>query len=304
MTILDPLIAQLDKQQQLPEDHLRLFHGRGHCYPDLEFINIDWFKPLAWVVIYGQQSDDFLQQLNALLRRWAENNSDIACVAIQQRLKTGVVQTICYGQMPEESYAAEDGLRFHLKFSDNQNIGFFADAKPARQWVTQQAANKRVLNLFAYTCSFSVAAIKGGAQSVLNMDMAKSAIVTGQRNHALNDFEPSKANFLAHDIFRSTRKLESRGPYDLIILDPPSRQKGSFEAEKDYPRLLKRLAPMLAESAQILACLNAPYLGENFLAEIFAEHLPHYTMQQRLAQREDFPERDSNRCLKMLVFSQ
>lgn len=302
MTILKPLIEQLEQQPQLPTDHVRLFHGRGHCYPGLEFINVDWFMPVLWVVIYGEQSEAFLQQLYALLHQWAQNNSTVQCVAIQQRLKTGVVQTICYGEMPEACYASEDGMRFHLNFSDNQNIGFFADAKPARRWVTQQAANQRVLNLFAYTCSFSVAAIKGGAQSVLNMDMAKSAIVTGQRNHALNECEPSKASFLAHDIFRSTRKLSSKGPYDLIILDPPSRQKGSFEAEKDYPRLVKRLQPMLAESAQILACLNAPYLDEDFLPQIFAEHLPEYTVQQRIQQREDFPENNYDRCLKMLVF--
>src|SRR5690554_537595 len=304
MTILQPLIEKLDKHIQLPTGHHRLFHGRGHCYPGLEFINIDWFKPLVWVVIYGQQSQAFLQQLNDYLSEWAQKHSDVHCIAIQQRLRGRVEQTICYGEMPSACYAEEAGMRFYLTISENQNIGFFADAKPARQWVRQQAGNKRVLNLFAYTCSFSVAAIKGGAQSVLNMDMARSAIVTGQRNHALNDCEPSKASFLAHDIFRSTKKLASRGPYDLVVLDPPSRQKGSFEAEKDYPRLIKRLQPMLAEGAQILACLNAPYLGEDFLPEIFAEHLPQYKLQQRIAQREDFPESDSNRCLKMLVFSQ
>ena len=58
--------------------------------------------------------------------------------------------------------------------------------KPGRDWLLQNAAGKRVLNLFAYTCSLSVAAIHGGAEEVINLDMASAALATGRKNHQLN----------------------------------------------------------------------------------------------------------------------
>lgn len=302
--MLDLLLSTLSENAQvLGQDHKRLFHGRGHCYEGLHFINIDWFNPVVWVVIYGEQEESVVAEIGQRLANWAEGVDAVKAVMIQQRLRGRAVQNVCYGEMPETVFAQENGMRFQLNLTDNQNIGFFPDAKPAREWVMQEAQGKRVLNLFAYTCSFSVAAFKGGAQSVLNMDMAKSVLAVGQKNHVLNDCFGSNAKFMPHDVFRSTRKLEDYGPYDLIILDPPSRQKGSFEAEKDYPRLIARLKPMLADNAKILACLNAPYLPEDFLPNIFSEHLPEYILQTRLDQRADFPEKDINCCLKMQVFS-
>ncbi|KZX57115.1 hypothetical protein A3709_04970 [Halioglobus sp. HI00S01] len=159
-----------------------------------------------------------------------------------------------------------------------------------------------MLNLFSYTCSFSVVALQCGAAEVINIDMAKSALATGQRNHALNGLPPERARFLPHDVFRSTRNLEDLGPYDLVISDPPSRQKRSFEADKDCARLLQQLARMLAPGAEILACLNAPYLGAAFLPELFEAHLKSCEYVERLPQREDFPEKDLDCCLKMQAF--
>ena len=133
--------------------------------------------------------------------------------------------------------------------------------------------------------------------------MAKSALATGQKNVSLNQQDPRLLKFLPHDIFRSTKKLEKFGPYDIVIIDPPSKQKGSFEAEKDYLRLLKKLSPMLAPNAQILACLNAPYLDEQFLVDKMAEALPDYSLQKRIAHRDDFPEKDTAFNLKMQLFA-
>lgn len=300
---MELLVQQLQSITVLPDEHLRLFHGRGHCYAGLESINIDWFKPVVWVVVYGEQEEHWLEQLREALIHFAEQQNTVQCVVLQQRIRGRAQQAVIYGELPQENFAQEGDMRFHLEFEHNQNIGFFPDAKPARQWAREQSAGKRVLNLFAYTCSFSVAALKGGAQSVLNMDMAKGVLAVGQRNHVLNQLDMSKVQFLPHDVFRSTRKLEDRGPYDVIILDPPSRQKGSFEADKDYGRLLRRLKPMLAEGGQVLACLNAPYLPEDFLVQNFAENWPELQFQQRLEQRPDFPEQDLNRCLKMQIFA-
>lgn len=286
----------------LEENASRLFHGRGHQFDGLSFINIDWFSPVIWVVIYGDVDEAVVSSIQTLLIKQLSILPQVQAIVMQRRVAGRAQQEIIFGTLADKNYAHEEGMRYELNLSQNQNIGFFLDASPARQWLRQHADNKRVLNLFAYTCAFSVAAMQGGAAQVVNIDMAKSAIATGQKNHALNKVDISKVRFLPHDIFRSTRKLQDLGPYDLIVIDPPSRQKGSFEAEKDYGRLLKKLEPMLAEGAMIVACLNAPYLGETFLLELFAEHLPQYEWQERLAQRNDFPEKDINCALKMHIF--
>ncbi len=302
-TPIHTLRTQLDLAfSALTADATRLFHGRGHCYPGLEYLNVDWFDPVIWVVLYGDVPEAELTAISAELLCRAEPEPRVQCVALQRRERGRAVQELIYGALPEQVYAREDGAVYQLNLAANQNIGFFLDARPARQWLRERAAGKTVLNLFAYTCSFSVAALQSGAEKVVNIDMAKSALATGQRNHALNGLDISRAVFLPHDIFRSTRRLEDLGPYELVIIDPPSRQKGSFEADKDYVRLLGKLAPMLAPGADILACLNAPYLDEDFLPAAFAGQIAGSDYLGRLLQRTDFPERDLQRCLKMQWF--
>lgn len=304
---MSQLIAEQLSKFQLTknDDSCRLFHGRGHCYEGLQFINIDWFTPVIWVVIYGEPDEDLCQGIQQQLVEFAQAQEAVEAVLWQQRQKGKAEQTLLYGQVPENCVATENGQQFLLNLTANQNIGFFLDAQPARKWLFDNAKNQRVLNLFAYTCSFSVAALAGGAQSVVNIDMAKSALATGQANHQKNDLpaDAQQAKFFPHDIFRSIRKLEQAGPFDVVVIDPPSRQKGSFEADKDYAKLIRKLPAMLADEATIIACLNAPYLGADFLPDLFAENLPDSSYIKRLDQREDFPETDLERCLKMQIFS-
>ena len=303
MNDITALLEKISNFDYSTVDASRLFHGRGHCYEGLEYINIDWFAPVIWVVIYGDIEQSEIDQVTEQLIAYSETNTHIKAVCIQQRIRGKSEQRVVYGSLPEQLITQELGAKYPIDLSSNQNIGFFLDAKPARQWVRAQAKNKRILNMFAYTCSFSVAALQGGAEHVVNIDMAKGPIAQGQKNHALNDFKNDKVSFLPHDVFRSMKNLSKRGPYDIIIIDPPSRQKNSFEASKDYLKLLKKLPPLMHETTQIVGLLNAPYLGEAFLPELFSEALPAYQLSERLAQREDFPEKDLSCCLKMQIFT-
>ena len=302
MLDINPIIQQLEAFDFTQSESLRIFHGRGHCYPSLEFINIDWFTPVIWVVVYGEVDEAVLNTIKQHLVEVAEREDSIYAIGFQQRGRGRSEQQTWYGQVPEKLTAHELGVNYTIDLGSNQNIGFFLDAKPARQWLRSKSEGRRVLNMFAYTCSFSVAALQGGAEHVVNIDMAKGPIALGQKNHQLNQIALQKVSFLPHDIFRSMRNLAKRGPYDIIVIDPPSRQRNSFEAEKDYLKLLKKLSPLMHENTEILALLNAPYLDENFLPKIFKEALPNHQLQERLAQRDDFPEHNLSCCLKMQLF--
>ena len=166
-----------------------------------------------------------------------------------------------------------------------------------------------MLNLFAYSCAFSVAALQGGARDVVNIDMSPGALALGRRNHELNALPvighrgaQQGASFLAHDLFKSWGKLTRGGPYDLVIADPPSYQKGSFVATKDYARLMRRLPELLAPGGEALVCLNSPKLGPDWLQQQMAEQAPSLSFVRRLPNPSAFADADEARSLKVLVY--
>ena len=218
------MLESLPQFTNLGEESRRLLHGRGGFFPQLEHVAIDWFAPVLLVTFYAET------ELNSLLvtslTKSAQANSSIAAIVVQRRHLPKAPKDTVYGTLPAEVWASESGLRYHLSLNRNQNHGFFLDMKPGRDWIRAQAEGKRVLNLFAYTCSLSVAAIGGGAETVFNLDMASGALTTGRRNHQLNYPQDvcQRARYLPHDLFKSWGRLVREAPYDLIVIDPPSNQ--------------------------------------------------------------------------------
>ena len=149
---------------------------------------------------------------------------------------------------------------------------------------------KCVLNLFAYSCSFSVAALAGGATQVVNLDMNRGALELGKLNHRINDIDLRQASFLPLEFFRSLSKLRKIGPFDLVICDPPASQGKSFTAERHWPKLIRCLPGLVNPGGEILACLNAPDLGPDYLDGLFAEHIPAAEKLGLFTPGQDFPE--------------
>jgi len=170
-----------------------------------------------------------------------------------------------------------------------------------REWLKRHALHENILNLFAYTCAFSVVALQGGAAQVVNLDMSQAALAVGQQNHRLNDL-PAKARFLGHDIFKTWGKISKMGPYGVIVIDPPSYQKGSFIATKDYIKLIRRLPELLEPQGHVLLCLNAPELDSQFLRNLVAEAAPSLKFVERLANPVAFADVDPEKSLKVLHF--
>lgn len=287
---------------QPTKDSARIFHGRGGCFEQLEWLTVDWFNPVVWVVIYKPIEAEQLLALKSLLVELGERHPSIENILIQQRLRPDPVIESVYGDTPNSTYAIESGCQFTLNLTKNQNTGFFLDTQPARIWVKDNSANKRVLNLFAYTCAFSVMALKGGASTVVSMDMMKSAIATGKENHALNGVLSEKSVFYSHEIFRSLGKVKRHAPYDLVIVDPPSFQKEAFDVKKDYTKLLKKLAPLLSDDARLVLCLNAPYIDCASFKMLVSESLPGCKFIDRIQPRQDYCEVDIEAGVKMLIF--
>ena len=88
-----------------------------------------------------------------------------------------------------------------------------------------------------------------------------------------------------------------------IVIDPPSFQRGSFVAEKDYRKVIRRLPELTAEGGQVMACHNDPKLGTEFLKEIMLEECPDFSFVERLKNPEDFPEAEPEKGLKVLLYA-
>lgn len=282
-------------------DARRLFHGRGGLFPAWKHVAVDWYAPAILVTLYADHSSNevLLQELDTLAR----GKDEVLCFAVQRRYLDRSPVEVKWGEPPER--ASENGLLFLLSLDKNQNHGFFLDMRPGREWVQAHSCGKRVLNLFSYTCALSVAAMAGGAREVVNLDLSSRALATGRDNHRLN-FGPevcSRVRYLSHDLFKSWGRVKRHGPYDLVIVDPPSHQPGSFVALKDYPRMLRRLNEILTPSgADILVCLNAPELGEEFVSDLMQEFLPSAKLVMSLPDPPGYLESGEGWGLKRLAY--
>ncbi len=152
----------------------------------------------------------------------------------------------------QEMIAQEGGLKFWVNLNDYLDTGLFLDHRPLRQLVRQEAAGKDVLNLFAYTGSFTVYAAAGGAATTTTIDLSNTYLDWAQRNLALNQLDdPRRHQFVRADVKAWLRQRPTQ-VYDLIVLDPPtfSNSKAMYDildTQRDHPELingcLARLRP-------------------------------------------------------------
>ncbi|WP_434558838.1 class I SAM-dependent methyltransferase [Pseudomonas sp. R1-6] len=290
----------------VPDETRRLFHGRGRCWPGLEQITVDWLQGVVLVSLFKEpdptQLDDLFTMLRALAASPAWQHSGAHTLAVQYRYLPDSLTQWLVGEPIDEWTLTEGGLRYRIDLGRKQNNGLFLDMRYGRDWVRVNASGKRVLNLFAYTCGFSVAAIAGGAHHVVNLDMSRAALSRGRDNHRLNGHDLGQVSFLGHDLFKSWGKVINNGPYDLVIIDPPTFQKGSFLLTKDYQRVLRRLPELLTPAGTVLACSNDPATGPDFLIDGVMREAPGLLFAERLANPPEFPDADPACGLKALVF--
>lgn len=146
--------------------------------------------------------------------------------------------------------AREHGAYLYVNFTDYLDTGLFIDHRNMRQIVANASRAKRVLNLFAYTCTASVHAAMAGARSVTSVDLSANYLDWGKQNFALNglvldaEYESGqKYQFIASDVFEWIK--EHTEQYDVIFIDPPTfsnskKFKGTFDVQRDHVALINR----------------------------------------------------------------
>jgi 23S rRNA (cytosine1962-C5)-methyltransferase len=127
----------------------------------------------------------------------------------------------------------EGGMQMAVDIAAGHKTGFYLDQRENRALTRSLSTDADVLNCFCYTGGMSVAALMGGARSVLSIDSSGPALETARRNVALNGVDAGRAEWREADVFAALRKLRDMGrQFDLVILDPPKFAPTAQHAEK------------------------------------------------------------------------
>jgi 23S rRNA (cytosine1962-C5)-methyltransferase len=215
----------------------RLIHAEGDGLPGLI---VDSYNGVLVIQISHPALDGFKSLIVDLLVAFAAPRAVYEKSTSFLRKKEGLeeVKGHLYGEVAPCVEVKERGLSFAVDLLEGQKTGLFLDQREMRSLVRGMAAGKRVLNCFAYTGGFSVAALAGGALQVDSVEISKKCAASCDRNLELNGCEVVKHRFLAEDAIRFIGGAAEL-PYDLVILDPPAFVKkrqdiaNAFWAYKD-----------------------------------------------------------------------
>jgi 23S rRNA (cytosine1962-C5)-methyltransferase len=214
-------------------------------------------------VIVDRYADVLVAQfLAAGAERWREEILDAllqatGCEAIYERSDADV--RALEGLEPRAGFArgnrdarrcpiVEYGLNFRVDVEGGQKTGFFLDQRENRQRVRALATGREVLDGFAYTGGFSIAALAGGAKRVLALESSAPALEIARDNLGANALDSGRVEFVQANVFAHLRELRDRGAsFDMVVLDPPkfaptaAQAKNAARAYKDVNLLAFKL---------------------------------------------------------------
>lgn len=239
----------LDRQaRRLDVSCYRLY---DHDLPEFPFC-IEWYGSKLYVAEYKRRHgmdeaehdkwiEDCMDSISAVLEVDKEN----IFLKLRQRKPGRLGQYQKIDQSQHEYIVEESGLKFFVNLSDYLDTGLFLDHRSTRQQVRDKSAGKKVLNLFAYTGSFSVYAAAGGAEEVVTVDLSRTYLEWAKRNMALNEFtETSKYQFVQADVKQYLPTLHD-DYFDIIVMDPPTfsnskRMNDFLDIQKDHVEMINQ----------------------------------------------------------------
>lgn len=235
-----------------------------------------------WIVLSEYQAPDTIdpdkaeERLNELIYATERATEiDIENIYVKQRSKQkGNNQYKRLATSNHQYIARENGVKFLVNFADYLDTGVFLDHRPVRKMIQEMANGKRFLNLFCYTGTATLNAIKGGAISTDSVDASNTYLAWMEKNLELNGFSTTMGNFL----YKSDAidwLWDTYDRYDLIFCDPPtysnSTDRRSFDVQRDHLRLLKAAMMHLAPGGTLIFSTN--YTKFKFYEEVYDEYI-------------------------------
>jgi 23S rRNA (cytosine1962-C5)-methyltransferase len=232
-----------------------------------------WVERFADDLLLSYQDDATLDRLRAELEANAFTPRRVYGKFLPRQNAERIAPVLLEGDatLPPRVEVTENGVRYGLDFEAGYSAGLFLDQRHNRAFLRRRAP-KRVLNTFAYTCSFSVVAALAGARTS-SLDLSAKSLDRGRENFALNALSTDGHVFLADDVLEVLPRLVRRGEkFDAIILDPPTFSRGAkgrkWQVEEGLESLLLTALELASPGAAILVSTNCARLHRRALEQI------------------------------------
>lgn len=249
-------------------DVCRLVHSEGDWLPGLTVDRYgSWLAVQIGTLGMERRRDEVVQALrDAVHPRGIYERSDQPA-----RAHEGLAPAIgaLWGEVPDCVEVTVDGLRLAVSLRTGQKTGLFLDHRPSRRALQAHARDRRALDVFCNTGTFSLYALQAGARETVGVDISPEVLEGARRNAALNDVS-GRCRWIEANAFDAMRDLERQGErFDLIVLDPPAFTKSARAVEaarRGYKEINLRALRLAAPSAVILTASCSYHLGpEEFL---------------------------------------
>lgn len=270
-------------------------------------VRMDRFGDQFWIYDYSMSE----AKRTKLLDFCAEQNLDRGFVRkmVNRGQSVEGSDLLNVGKAQDEWTALENSLHFSFKSNQGLSPGLFLDQRQNRQWVAENINDGEVLNLFAYTGGFSVAAARGGAKQVTTVDLNQNFINWSKANFTLNQLDVNAHEFWVNDALLFLKGCKKRDrKFDLIICDPPSFSRAKdkvFRIETDFEELLDLNLSVLKPDGKLIFCTNyEKWNRDKLLKTAKLICTPKRIQAQILAQTAvDFEEFGQEPLMKSLLFS-
>ncbi len=244
----------------------RLINAEGDGIPGLI---VDAYADRLVMQVANPGIERIKQEIaSSLIREWNPRSLYEKSTSFMRR-KEGLeeVRALLHGEDQPEVEVLENGVRYAVNVLEGQKTGLFLDQREMRFLVSQLSPRKRVLNCFAYTGGFSIAALAGGAAHVDSVEISAKCQPRIEKNLALNNLQHHQ--FICADVFHFLKT--THWDYDLVILDPPAfvkKRDDVAKAFRAYKELNRHVIEKMPSGSLLLTCSCSYHVDESLFQNI------------------------------------
>lgn len=282
----------------------RVFHGFNDSFPSIiKGLTIDYYESVL-LIQTSQQTEENQNVIEYLQEKLPKS---IPIVYKSRYYENGIFlnkTSLLNGSVASKPFfVKENNLLFTVQLTEKLDTGLYLDTALVREWLFKNSSQKKILNLYSYTCSYGVSATIGGAFDVINVDSSRSALQTGKTNYEANHIAMNPRSFSLLPVSDYLRFAQKRkDAYDTIIIDPSPPPLSMHTVEEKmayYLGPIKKCQKLLKPEGLLLVSCH------NFLdvtPDQFKETIQKSTETLQCLETIGYPEGFSSQQPKMFVF--
>jgi 23S rRNA (cytosine1962-C5)-methyltransferase len=246
------------------ESAFRLFNGFTEGCPD---IVVDVYAATAVIHNYANDPNQgalLVEEASQFLKSsldWLQAGIVKTRNGKTQDEKRG---TFLFGTKADRKVKEHDTL-YAVNLTLNRDASLYLDTRNLRKWIIENSKGKSVFNTFAYTGSLGVAALKGGASQVVQVDLNRAFLNIAKESCTLNGFPIQKGDFISRDFFEQVGNMKRMSRlFDSVFIDPPffsTTSKGKVDQEHESARLINKVRPLIKDGGVLVAINNALFIS-------------------------------------------